>query len=104
MIYLMGIAMWANPFLLLAVWVNRLKPFRNDGIRIRLGWISLALATVGFVAFIGGMSFGGEAGTPAFDHWFVRWFWVCSAISILVLVTGVFGEGKMSGLWCYLLF
>jgi hypothetical protein len=95
MIYLVGIAMYANPFLLLTVWIKRLKPFHNDGLRIRLGWISLILASLGFISFFGGMFLDGKPGTPAFDRWFKRWFWVCSSISITTFTIGLFGKGKM---------
>lgn len=91
----MGIAMYANPFLLLAAWAKRLKTFNSDGLRNLLGWISLILASAGFIAFFGGMFFGGDAGMPAFDYWFIRWFWVCTSISIATLAIGVFGKGKM---------
>jgi hypothetical protein len=95
MIYLMGIAMYANPFLLLAVWIKRLKTFQNDGLRIRLGWISLILASVGVIAFFGGMGFSPKAATPASDHWFIHWLWICSAISISTFAIALFGKGKM---------
>jgi hypothetical protein len=54
----------------------------------------LIFASAGFIAFFGGMFFGGEAGTPAFDYWYKRWFWICSSISIATFAIGLFGKGK----------
>jgi hypothetical protein len=91
----MVMAIYGNPFLLLSIWVCRLKMKQVPDFRFRLGWISLALATVGCVAFWVGMGSHPEAATQMFDQWFRRWFIACSFISGVAFLTGIIGKGKM---------
>ena len=54
----MGIAMYANPFLLLFAWIGRLCFTSRKTVREWIGWISLGLASAGFLAFICFVSLG----------------------------------------------
>jgi hypothetical protein len=96
LLVLVGLAMYANPILLLLVWVRRLKaPHQKASVRIQLGWFSLILASAGFLVFVGSMFFGPPAATPAFDIWFRTWLKVSLFISAPAFLTGLAGKGTM---------
>src|SRR5665213_2883958 len=92
---LRGIAMYANPFLLMVAWFRRLKAHEGGGFRICLGWASLGLASVGFLTFVGGMFLRPPPATPMFDLWFAHWFTACISISGITFLTGLVGKGRM---------
>lgn len=94
-IVIVAIATYASPFLLTAAWIRRWRTDGAAGIRFRVGWISLGLASLGLVAFFGGLFIAPEVATPNSDHWFWQWFVVCSCISGATLLTGLIGKGKM---------
>jgi hypothetical protein len=91
---LIGVAMWANPALILWVWVVRLRQPQDGGLRCGLGWLSLVLSTVGLLIFFVGMGTSPAPATPAFDHWFAEWFRACIFTSVATLIVGLLGLGK----------
>ncbi len=92
---LIGIGAYADPFLLLVVWVRRFGLKEFAGFRIHLGWISLGLASAGIIAFFGGLGLAPSPANLMFNLWFKRWFLVCTGISGAALVVGIIGKGKM---------
>jgi hypothetical protein len=98
LIILAGIGMYACPILLLIVWILRFRAKQTGSYRLRLGWISLALASAAFIAFYGGMFFSPDA---IFDSWFRTWFIVCSCFSGAAFLTGIVGKGRLQ--WVVLL-
>ena len=92
---LMGIGMYANPILLFIAWFRRLRVPSVPGLRGRLGWLSLALASLTFLGFCAFISFGPQAAAPGFDLWYARWLHLAAALSACALVTGIAGKGKM---------
>jgi hypothetical protein len=90
----MGIAMYANPLLLLFAWVGRLRFASPKTVREWIGWISLGLASAGFLAFICFVSLGPPVATPAFDRWFAIWLRVSLVVSVLTFLLGLAGTGR----------
>jgi hypothetical protein len=80
MIGFMGVAMYANPALLFFSWVRRLRVPSVKTVRGRIGWISLGLASAGFLAFVCFASLGPPGVTPAFDRWLAIWLRVSLSV------------------------
>jgi len=94
---IMGIAMYANPVLLLFAWVQRLRANFVRSVRGWFGWVSLGLASIGLIAFVCFISLGPPVATPAFDRWARLWLRISALVSILTFLTGLVGKGK--GQW-----
>lgn len=92
---LMAIAMYANPVLLFFAWFRRLRSQSQRDFRSSLGWVSLVLCTVAFLAFVLAVGVCPTPATPLFDIWFRRWFWIICGVSACGLITGLLGKGKM---------
>lgn len=92
---LMATGMYANPVLLCIAWFRRMRAPSVPGPRGRLGWLSLALASIALLAFGAFVIFGPQVATPEFDLWYARWFHIAAAISACTLLTGLAGKGKM---------
>lgn len=95
MIGFMGVAMYANPVLLFVAWVRRLRVPPVKTARVWIGWISLALASAGFLAFVCFAFLGPPVATPAFDRWFTIWLRVSFVVSTLTFLVGLVGRGRM---------
>lgn len=95
---LMASGMYANPILLFIVWYRRLRAPSVPGPRGRLGWLSLSLASLTFLAFCAFVVFGPQVATPEFDVWYARWFHIAAVFSACALITGFAGKGKMQWL------
>ena len=90
-----AIMTYASPVLLTIAWVRRLKGRHGNGIRERAGWLSLALASLGFILLIIAIKVSPDPGSPAFDVWFGKWLKICTVASGFALAASVAGEGKM---------
>jgi hypothetical protein len=91
---IIGVAMWANPALILWLWIDRLQQPHVSDLRHRFGWLSLGLATMALLIFFGGMGLSPTPATPAFDHWFIQWFRACLFTSVATLIIGLLGLGR----------
>jgi hypothetical protein len=95
---LIGLGMYANPFLLLAAWIFRVRSGGNGSWRSRAGWVSLVLATCSFLILVGFIALGPEPATAGFEAWFVKCFRIGAAISVAAFVAGCIGKGRMQWL------
>lgn len=93
-----ALAAYANPVVLFAIWVGRLRRKPESSFRGRVGWASLILASAGFGVVVCFVTCGPEPATTAFDIWFRRCFWAAVPVCGLALVTGLAGKGRMQWL------
>jgi hypothetical protein len=95
LLLLMGIGMYANPVLLFVAGIRRYSAREALSLRTLLGWVSLTVACMCFLAFVVGCGVSPQPATPAFDRWFVLWLRTVLILSGLSIVIGLFGRGKM---------
>jgi uncharacterized membrane protein len=95
---LIGLGMYANPFLILSAWIFRMRARGDGSWRSRAGWVSLVLATCSFLVLVGFVTLGPEPATAGFDVWFKKCFRIGAVISIAAFVAGCFGKGRMQWL------
>lgn len=86
---------YATPVLLAMVWYRRLRSNPPNGIRVRVGWLSVVLASLGFILLVVAIKVSPDAGSPAFEIWFAKWLKICSLVSSIALVSSLAGVGNM---------
>ena len=86
---------YATPVLLTITWFRRLRSTPPYEMREKVGWLSLTLASLGFVLFVVAIKVSPDPGSPAFEIWFAKWLRICSVVSSVALVASLAGAGKM---------
>jgi hypothetical protein len=86
---------YATPVLLAIAWYRRLRSHPSNGIRVKVGWLSLVLASLGFILLVVAIKVSPDPGSPAFEIWFAKWLKICSVVSSVALVASLVAVGKM---------
>lgn len=95
LIALVAIATLLSPFSLAFVWAMRLSDRSSEkNRRTQLGWISLALVTLGVAVYWLSAFSSPPVATPEWDVYFHRWSRISVGIAALGFIFGVLGGGK----------
>jgi hypothetical protein len=91
-----GLLTYASPVLLATTWIRRLRASTaHDGMREKVGSLSLILASLAFIFFFVAIKVSPDPGSAAFEIWFTKWLKICSVASSLALIASLAGAGKM---------
>src|ERR1700728_2757630 len=94
-VLLIGVATYASPILLAVTWFRRIRSNDRYGMRGQWGWVSLVMASTGFVLFTVSIAVSPDPGSLAFDGWFLKWLKICFIVSAAGFVASLVGTGKM---------